>query len=126
MKPILNPLRMMCLGSDASNMGYGGYIVENPYNIADGTWLESEVSTRSTWKELTAVKNVFLSLINFLRGKNVNCFSDNQNVVSIVSKRSTKSVLQKLALDIFSTCIKHNVSIDMVWIPHTENDSRLS
>ncbi|VDH91887.1 Hypothetical predicted protein [Mytilus galloprovincialis] len=41
--------------SDASNTGYGGYIVENPYNIAHGTWLESEVSTSSTWKELTAV-----------------------------------------------------------------------
>ncbi|VDI48143.1 Hypothetical predicted protein [Mytilus galloprovincialis] len=108
--------------SDASNTGYGGYIVENPYNIAHGTWLESEVSTSSTWKELTAVKNVFLSLINFLNGKNVKWFTDNQNVVSIVSKGSTKSVLQKLALDIFSTCIKHNVNIDMVWIPRTENE----
>ncbi|VDI42225.1 Hypothetical predicted protein [Mytilus galloprovincialis] len=95
---------------------------KNPYNIAHGTWLESEVSTSSTWKELTAVKNVFLSLINFLSGKNVKWFTDNQNVVSIVSKGSTKSVLQKLALDIFSTCIKHNVNIDMVWIPSTENE----
>ncbi|VDI23314.1 Hypothetical predicted protein [Mytilus galloprovincialis] len=108
--------------SDASNTGYGGYIVENPYNIAHGTWLESEVSTSSTWKELTAVKNVFLSLLNFLSGKNVKWFTDNQNVVSIVSKGSTKSVLQKLALDIFSTCITHNVNIDMVWIPRTENE----
>ncbi|XP_063416792.1 uncharacterized protein LOC134699035 [Mytilus trossulus] len=108
--------------SDASNTGYGGYIVENPYNIAHGMWLESEVSTSSTWKELTAVKNVFLSLIDFLSDKNVKWFTDNQNVVSIVSKGSTKSVLQKLALDIFSTCIKHNVNIDMVWIPRTENE----
>ncbi|CAC5420587.1 unnamed protein product [Mytilus coruscus] len=76
------------LYSDARNMGYGGYIVENPYNIAHGTWLESEVSTSSTWKELTAVKNVFLSLINFLSGKNVKWFTDNPNVVSIVSKGS--------------------------------------
>ncbi|CAG2222178.1 unnamed protein product [Mytilus edulis] len=57
-----------------------------------------------------------------LNGKNVKWYTDNQNVVSIVSKGSTKSVLQKLALDIFSTCIKHNVNIDMVWIPRTENE----
>ncbi|CAC5388199.1 unnamed protein product [Mytilus coruscus] len=41
--------------SDASNARYGGFIVENPYNIAHGPWIESEVSTSSTWKELTAI-----------------------------------------------------------------------
>ncbi|CAG2240187.1 unnamed protein product [Mytilus edulis] len=107
--------------SDASNTGYGCYIVENPYNIANGTWLEIEISTSSTWKELTAVKTVFLSLINFLNGKNVKWFIDNQNFVSIVSKGSTKSVLQKLALDIFSTCIKHNVNIDMAFAGELQN-----
>ncbi|CAC5408504.1 unnamed protein product [Mytilus coruscus] len=66
-------------------------------------------------KELTAVK--------ILAGKNIRWFTDNQNVVSIVSKGSTKSVLQKLALDIFSTCIKHNVNIDMVWVPRAENET---
>ncbi|CAG2243182.1 unnamed protein product [Mytilus edulis] len=55
--------------SDASNTGYGGYIVENPYNIAHGTWLESEVSTSSTWKELTAafageLQNLPVSLVS--------------------------------------------------------------
>jgi hypothetical protein len=42
--------------------------------------------------------------------------------VSIVSKGSTKTVLQVLALDIFSACLKFNVNIDMVWIPRSEND----
>lgn len=44
-------------------------------------------------------------------------FTDNQNVVHIVTKGSTKTVLQKLALDMFSTCLKYNINIDMVWIP---------
>lgn len=43
--------------------------------------------------------------------------------VCFVGKVSTKSVLQRLALDIFSTCIKHNVNIDMIGIPRTENES---
>jgi hypothetical protein len=49
-------------------------------------------------------------------------FTDNQNVVSIVSNGSTKTVLQELALDIFSACLKFNVNIDMVSIPRSEND----
>ena len=76
----------------------------------------------STWKELTAVKQVLLSVIHILSGKRIKWFTDNQNVVSIVSKGSTKTVLQELALDIFSACLKFNVNIDMVWIPRSEND----
>jgi hypothetical protein len=36
---------------------------------------------------------------------------NNQYVISIVSKGSTKTVLQELALDIFSACLKFNVNI---------------
>jgi hypothetical protein len=57
-----------------------------------------------------------------LSGKRKKWFTDNQNVVSIVGKGSTKTVLQELALDIFSACLKFNVNIDMVWIPRSEND----
>jgi len=43
--------------------------------------------------------------------------------VVIVSKDSTNIVLQKLALDMFSTCLQYNVNIIMVWIPRSENDN---
>ena len=82
------------LFSDASGTGYGGYIVETPTDIAHGMWLDSEKGNSSTWKELTAVKQVLLSLIHILSGKRIKWFTDNQNVVSIVSKGSTKTVLQ--------------------------------
>ncbi|CAC5396382.1 unnamed protein product [Mytilus coruscus] len=108
--------------SDASDTGFGGYIVETPQNIAHGMWVESERSNGSTWKELSAVKKVLLSLINIISGKKVKWFTDNQNVVSIVSKGSTKTILQNLALDIFSACLKYNVNIDIVWIPRTQNE----
>jgi hypothetical protein len=108
--------------SDASGTGYGGYIVETPIDIAHGMWLDSEKGNSSTWKELTAVKQVLLSLIHILSGKRIKWFTDNQNMVSIVGKGSTKTVLQELALDIFSACLKFNVNIDMVWIPRSEND----
>jgi hypothetical protein len=57
-----------------------------------------EKGNSSTWKELTAVKQVLLSLIHILSGKRIKWFTDNQNVVSIVSKGSTKTVLQELAI----------------------------
>ncbi|CAC5408526.1 unnamed protein product [Mytilus coruscus] len=79
--------------SDASDTGFGGYIVETPQNIAHGMWVESERSNSSTLEELSAVKKVFLSLINFISGKKVKWFTDNQNVVNIVSKGNTKSIL---------------------------------
>ena len=106
--------------SDASGTGYGGYIVETP--ITHGMWLDSEKGNSSSWKELTAVKQVLLSVIHILSGKRIKWFTDNQNVVSIVSKGSTKTVPQELALDIFSACLKFNVNIDMVWKPRSEND----
>ncbi|VDI55329.1 Hypothetical predicted protein [Mytilus galloprovincialis] len=49
--------------SDASDTGFGGYIVEAPQNIAHGMWVESERSNSSTWKELSAA---YESEINFL------------------------------------------------------------
>ncbi|XP_063416326.1 uncharacterized protein LOC134697972 [Mytilus trossulus] len=87
--------------SDASNTGYGGYVVETPFNIAHGMWSECEASKSSTWKELNAVKNILLSMINVLKDKRFKWFSDNQNVVTIVEKGSMKPELQDIAMYIF-------------------------
>jgi hypothetical protein len=109
--------------SDASNTGYGGYIVETPTNIAHGMWSECESSNSSTWKELTAVKHILLSMINILKDKRIKWFTDNQNVVSIVAKGiSMKLELQNIALCIFKDCVQHNISIDVEWVPGTNND----
>jgi hypothetical protein len=40
--------------SDASNTGYGGYVVETPTNIAHSMWSACESNNSSTWKELTS------------------------------------------------------------------------
>ncbi|VDI81742.1 Hypothetical predicted protein [Mytilus galloprovincialis] len=103
--------------SDASNTGYGGYIVETPFNIAHGMWSECESTKSSTWKELNAVKHILLSVVDILKW-----FSDNQNVVSIVAKGSMKPELQDIALCIFENCLTHNISIDAEWVPRTFNE----
>ncbi|CAG2242111.1 unnamed protein product [Mytilus edulis] len=108
--------------SDASNTGYGGYVVETPFNIAHGMWSKCEASKSSTWKELNAVRNILLSMINVLKDKRIKWFSDNQNVVSIVDKGSMKPELQDIAMCIFENCLIHNISIDVVWVPRTLNE----
>ena len=86
--------------SDASGTGYGGYIVENPMNIAHGMWEEIERSRSSTWRELVVVQRVLGSLLPFMHGKCIKWFTDNKNVVSIVEKGSMNNELQDTAIAI--------------------------
>ncbi|CAG2205441.1 unnamed protein product [Mytilus edulis] len=112
--------------SDASNTGYGGYVVETPFNIAHGMWSECEASKSSTWKELNAVRNILLSMINVLKDKRIKWFSDNQNVVTTVEKGSMKPELQGYCYVHFENCLIHNISIDVVWVPRTLNEKAVS
>ncbi|CAG2204269.1 unnamed protein product [Mytilus edulis] len=80
--------------SDASNTGYGGYIVEKTFNIAH----------------------------DILKDKRITWFSDNQDVVSIVATGSMKPELQDIVLCIFENCLTHNISLDAEWVPRTFNE----
>jgi hypothetical protein len=108
--------------SDASNTGYGGYMVENPSDIAHGMWSNNESMKSSIWKELTAVKNMLFSINKFLHNKRIKWFTDNQNVVSIINKGSMKRELQDIAISILCNCLNNNISIDVEWIPRSKND----
>ncbi|KAK3090282.1 hypothetical protein FSP39_010613 [Pinctada imbricata] len=108
--------------SDASNTGYGGYIVHNPLSISHGMWTEVEKHQSSTWRELVAVERVLISISTFLRGKRIKWFSDNKNVVHIVEKGSMKSHLQEIALRIFNFCLQNKVSLLTEWVPRSQNE----
>ena len=49
-------------------------------------------------------------------------FSDNQNVPRIISSGSSKDHLQSEAVSIFNICCNHGISIEMEWIPRSQND----
>ncbi|KAK3086454.1 hypothetical protein FSP39_018665 [Pinctada imbricata] len=108
--------------SDASGIGYGGYIVENPLSVSHGMWSESEKVKSSTWRELVAVERVLSSILPFLNNKRIKWFSDNTNVVSIIEKGSMKQDLQQIALRIFNMCLTNNISLYTEWVPRTENE----
>ena len=76
--------------SDASDSGYGGYIIEHGNLVANGQWSEQEAKQSSTWRELQAVRLVLESFQTFLKNERVRSFSDNQNVISIIQYGSRK------------------------------------
>ena len=108
--------------SDASDSGFGGYLVQCGSEFVSGNWPKHHASSSSTLKELLAVKFVLLSLLNQLAGLTVKWFTDNQNIPNIISCGSSKAHLQSEALSIYYICCNHSISIEMEWIPRSEND----
>ena len=117
-----SPSAIRVIYSDASDTGYGGYIVEHGNCVANGQWSRYEAAQSSTWRELHAVRNVLESFKTKLRNERVRWFTDNQNVVRIVQYGSPKPHLQAEALSIFRACIDTNIRIEPEWIPREEND----
>ena len=71
------------------------------------------------------MKAIYYSLLSFLpllKGQNIHWFSDNQGTVSVINYGSMKVHLQKLALDIFSSCLNNNISIYLECIPRNLNE----
>jgi len=111
--------------SDASNVSAGGYFVRNSVganeNIFHQMWTSEEILMSSTWRELKAILLALVSFKNHLSNNCVKWHTDNKNCVSIVQKGSTKLHLQDLAIEIFKLCSERNISLDIVWIPRSDN-----
>ena len=68
-----------------SDTGCGRYRVEHSVHVAEGIWSPEEARQNSTWRELVAVSRVLDSIASKLCNMRVKWFSDNQNVVRILS-----------------------------------------
>ena len=95
--------------SDASDTGYGGYMVEVGPEVAHGQWPENQFKLSSTWRELKAVYMILLSFASKLQGHTVKWFTDNQGVVYIIRSGSRKQHLQDGAVAIFELCFSHKI-----------------
>ena len=108
--------------SDASDHSYGGYIAERLGNvIARGSFSDHQIHTSSTYRELLAVREVLLSLVDYLRHESVLWHSDNWNVAKILQVGSSKRHLQELALQIFAIRVRNDINIVPCWVPREEN-----
>lgn len=49
-------------------------------------------------------------------------FTDNHSVVYVIQSGSKKEHLQEEALAIFNLCLRHNIKLEVVWIPCSANE----
>ena len=109
--------------SDASDTGYGGYIVElGPQVAAQGVWSADLAQESSTMREILAVRKVLQSFAPKLAGLCVKWHTDNQNVARIIGVGSRKAGLQSEAKRIFEVCVHHGISIEPEWVPRFSNE----
>jgi hypothetical protein len=116
----LELVRVVC--SDASDSGYGGYVVEQGCHIAHCQWNTEEMGKSSTWRELMAVARILPSVAHKLTNHRVRWFTDNQNVVRILTNGSRLPDLQTVAVEIFKFVFQNSISVEPEWIPRLENE----
>ena len=122
-KPILRPSPKIELlsYSDASNMGWAGFIVQFGMHVARGNWLGSEALCSSSFREIRAIRFVLRSFSSLLAGKECKHRSDNQSVCGVLSVGSSKPHLQKEAVAIYNLCHEAGIRFSAEWIPRHLN-----
>ena len=107
--------------TDASSFAGSGVMLHSQNQVAHVMFDDFVKSQSSTYRELKALHNALLSFTPFLLGKFVKVYTDNQNIVRIVSKGSTVRLLQLLAREIFDFCIVHDIVLELAWLPRELN-----
>lgn len=107
--------------SDASSVGYGSYLVTIGEYQASGLWSEAECLQSSTFRELKAVFNSVQTFARFVAGQKLKIFSDNQNVIRILTVGSSVPALQDIAVNLFKLSLTHDISFQVQWIPRLQN-----
>ena len=110
------------LFTDASCHAYGGYLLKSLGNIiSHGRFTSTEKTLSSTHRELLAVKNSLLSFKKLLTHESVSVRTDNFATSRILEIGSSKEHLQKIAIDIFNTCVQYDIRISPTWVPREQN-----
>ena len=110
--------------TDASDTGYGGYMVHRlGEQICAGSFTNEESNTSSTFRELLAVKLVLQSYGTMLKNQSIQINTDNQAASRILAVGSAKPHLQSIAIQIFHYCIKNNIKLSPEWIPRELNQN---
>ena len=109
------------ISSDASDTGCGS-ILNSKYK-ALRLFSEFERLTHSTWRELLAVDHALKSFLSEIQYSKVKFFVDNKSAARILDVGSMKYELHRIAMDVFFLCITNGISLEIEWIPRTENEA---
>ena len=116
-----SPSAVRVVYSDASDTGYGGYVVEHGPCVSFGQWSDEEARQSSTWRELMAVCQVLESVAAKLTNARIRWFTDSQNVARILEVGSRKPQLHAVALKVFSLSVQYQIRLVPEWIPRELN-----
>ncbi len=117
-----SPSAVRVVYSDASDTGYWGYVVEHGNCVSHGRWTAEAAERSSTWRELSAVWLVLLSVADKLANSRIRWYTDNQNVVRILEVGSKQPTLHAIALKVFALAIKHQIRLMPEWVPRELNE----
>ena len=122
--PFLMPVKNCVISySDASATGCAALITlkqgQEPLTT-NYRFSETQIAASSTYRELFAVYHGLKNAKHLLKYTGIRWFTDNKNVVHIVS--SMKLALHRLALQIFELTRKYKICLVMTWIPRSLND----
>ena len=107
--------------SDASDTGYGGYMVEHGPHVAHAQWTREEAKLSSALHKLKAVRLVLESVADRLQGARVRWLTDNQNVVRNLEVGSRKCDLWEGVVRVFNLTLQYQIHLEPSWIPREEN-----
>ncbi len=111
------------VNSDASSVAGGAVLkVDGKVLEVHKNFATNEVGKSSTWRELDVVQFAMSTFEKQLSGRVVNWETDNKGVVSICRKGSPKTELQEMARQIYFSCKKHDIKLDIYWVPREENE----
>ena len=104
------PFTSCLLFTDASDEGYGGFVLKHLSKEIFSAKLDKyEKETSSTFRELLAVKYVLTTFGYILKNQSVQVNIDNFSACLILSIGSSKPHLQNLAIDVFNFCTRFNI-----------------
>lgn len=90
-RSMFKPVETAYLHTDSSSYGWGAVLNNSTSYQARGFWYESDRDQHITWKELKAVRLAVQSFLPQLRGRQVLLHEDNQAVVAVLTKLTSRS-----------------------------------
>lgn len=83
-----------------------------------------ECGVQRRWREFNlervgAVQRVLIPLNHEVEEKRVKWFTDNKNIVSIISNGSMINDLQNISLNIYRHCLVNGIHLEMEWSPRS-------
>jgi hypothetical protein len=125
-RPIWRPHSLiLVLQYNAGADGWGGQVVvQGVKHRAHGAWGNDERHgvKSSTWRELTGLHRLLLSVGHFLRGFRVIARGDALNAFFLLHRGGSRlEHLQRICLDIFWLCQSLEVDLVPKWVPREAN-----